>query len=273
MEAELTTKAGKKIPYYFTGRSLEYEGRPCLLGMGIDISDRKKAEDKLRDYSEQLRQLSAHLQHIREEERIDIAREIHDELGQQLTVLKMDISWLKKRIVSKEEKVQQKMNDLMDVIDNTVKTVRKISSDLRPSMLDDLGLVAALEWHSQEFEKRSGIKTKFNSALRDLDLPVDTATAMFRIFQESLTNIARHADASSVTASLKLNNGQLMMQIKDNGKGFSVNGIQNKKTLGILGMRERVNLMNGDYLIESEPGKGTIVRVTIPVEIDIKPKN
>ncbi len=281
-EAHLVTKTGKKIPYYFTGIALEYEGKSCLLGTGIDISDRKNAENILRESSEQLRHLSAHLQNIREEERIDIAREIHDELGQQLTVLKMDISWLKKKIVSKDEKVEQKMNDLMEVIDNTVKTVRKISSDLRPSMLDDLGLVAALEWHCQEFEKRSGIKTKFDagklaesgpqgSVGGRLELPVESTTAMYRIFQESLTNVARHAEATKVDASLKVTKGQLQMQISDNGKGFSVNGIQNKKTLGILGMRERVYIMNGEYTIESIPGKGTTVKVTIPVENNHKP--
>ncbi len=265
LEADLRTKAGALIPFYFSGIAIEYEGVPCILGTGIDISERKKAENLLLQTSERLRELSAHLQKVREDERIRIAREIHDELGQQLTVLKMDISWLKKKIESDDPKVVQKMSDLMHVIDTTVKTVRKISSDLRPSLLDDLGLIAALEWHSQEFEKRSGIKITFVSALPELEVNTSVATAMFRIFQETLTNVGRHANASAVEATLTQEDGKLIMRIRDDGKGFSLNEIADKKTLGILGMQERISIINGEYRIDSSPGLGTLVEVKVPI--------
>ena len=265
LEADLVTKDGTRIPYYFTGLRVDYEGVECLLGTGIDISDRKEAEDLLRKSSERLRELSAHLQTVREEERIRIAREIHDELGQQLTVLKMDISWLKKKIDKDDPKVQQKMKDLMSVIDHTVKTVRKISSDLRPSLLDDLGLVAALEWHSQEFEKRAGIRVKFISAVTELDVKPEVATAMFRIFQETLTNVARHSEATKVETSIFTENQKLVMRIRDNGRGFSKNEITDKRTLGILGMQERAAIIEGEYSIISQKGEGTIVEVRVPI--------
>ena len=265
VEAELVTKEGIHIPFYFTGLLVEYEGQECLLCTGIDISDRKQAEVLLRESSERLRELSAHLQTVREEERIRISREIHDELGQQLTVLKMDISWLKRKIPADDPKVEQKMNDLMKVIDHTVKTVRKISSDLRPSLLDDLGLAAALEWHSQEFEKRSGIQTTFVAAIPEMEIEPATATAMFRIFQETLTNVARHADASVIEATLVQEDEKLVMRIRDNGKGFSKNDINNKRTLGILGMQERAAIIEGEYRIESSPGEGTVVEVKVPI--------
>ncbi len=265
VEADLVTRDGKKIPFYFTGLRVEYEGVECLLGTGIDISDRKEAEDLLKKTSERLRELSAHLQTVREEERIRISREIHDELGQQLTVLKMDISWLKKKVDATDLKVQQKMNDLMKVIDHTVRTVRKISSDLRPSLLDDLGLVAALEWHSQEFEKRFGIPIEFNAEVKELDVKPEIATAMFRIFQETMTNVARHSEATKVETSILMENGKLVMRVRDNGRGFSRNDITDKRTLGILGMQERAAIIEGEYSISSQPGEGTIVEVKVPI--------
>jgi PAS domain S-box-containing protein len=265
LEAPLRTRSGRKIPFYFTGLRVEYEGRTCLLGMGIDISERVKAEDLLRESSRRLRELSAHLQTVREEERISISREIHDELGQQLTVMKMDISWLKRKLESDDEKVNRKMDDLMRVIDHTVKTVRKISSDLRPSLLDDLGLKAALEWHCTEFEKRSGVETTFTANFPDIDMSHGVGTALFRVFQETLTNVARHSQATKVQASLNKEDGMLVMRIKDNGIGFNPGSIENKKTLGILGMQERVAIIQGEYRIESNTGEGTLVEVKVPI--------
>lgn len=264
-EADFVTKKGEKIPYYFKAVRLEYNNRPCLLGTGIDISDRKKAEQELEASNETLRKLTEHLQNIREEERSHIAREIHDELGQQLTVLKMDISWLNKKIESEDEKVKYRMKELVGMIDTTVRSVRKISSELRPSMLDDLGLAAAIEWQGQEFEKRSGIKVNMQLGVSDLKLPNNIAITLFRIFQESFTNVARHADATEVNVILRIIDNKLELLIRDNGSGFTVVGIEKKKTLGILGMRERVTIINGDYSIESAPGKGTTVRVSVPL--------
>ena len=258
-------KNGTSRPYYFKATRSIYEGKPCLLGTGIDITDRKAAESKLEESYRDIRKLTAHLQHIREEERSHIAREIHDELGQQLTVLKMDISWLNKRLgEDAESAVKKKMRELLEMLDGTVKTVRRISSELRPSMLDDLGLVATMEWQMGEFQKRTGIKTKMKATETDLHLSADNTTGLFRIFQESLTNVARHAGASEVMIILEMEGNHVELSIRDNGVGFEMQQARNKKTLGILGMRERAHLMGGDYNLHSVPGEGTIVKVRLP---------
>lgn len=264
IEAHIVAKNGQKTLYYFTGIAIEYEGKRCLMGTGIDISDRKKAEEQIKQSYEQVRQLTEYIQTIREEERTHIAREIHDELGQQLTVLKMDASWLNKKLSSSEEGVKQKLKDLLELLDGTVRTVRKISSELRPSLLDDMGLVAAMEWHLKEFERRVPVKTKFSMPQPDLNLSDTTKTGLFRIFQESLTNVARHADAKKVEVKLQQQNGNVILSIKDDGKGFDKEKAANKKTLGILGMEERSFMMGGSYQINSKPGEGTLVIVSVP---------
>ncbi len=269
LEARFLTRQGEKIPYLFTGRAITYNGVLCMVGTGIDISELKKAEQELAATNESLRKLTGYLQQIREEERSHIAREIHDELGQQLTVLKMDISWLNKKIDTKEEKVKERLRDLVGMVDKTVKSVRKISSELRPSMLDDLGLPSALEWQGQEFEKRSGIKVNLLNSAGDYKLPNNVAITLFRIFQEGLTNVARHAEASEVWVTLQAAKDYLSMEIRDNGKGFVVRDIENKKTLGILGMRERISLISGTFSIESSPGKGTCIRVNVPIGSEV----
>ena len=234
-----------------------------------DISDRKKAEVELEESYKAIRKLTAHLQNIREEERIHIAREIHDELGQHLTVLKMDIAWLSKKITkSADDETKVKIKDLINIIDGTIKTVRRISAELRPSLLDDLGLVAALEWQLDEFEKRSGIRTNFKEPDEEIQLTSAVKTGLFRIFQESLTNVARHAGATKVKVSLVQTESSVELNITDNGKGFDKLKIADKRTLGLLGMRERTAMIGGTYDIISTPGKGTTVVVTIPLEPD-----
>lgn len=264
-EGNLLNKTRKKIPYFFKGWKVHYEGNSCIIGIGVDMTNKIKSEELLQKSFNDIRRLASHLEEVREEERIAIAREIHDELGQQLTVLKMDISWLDSKLTDKEDLVQKKIDDLLATIDSTITSVRRISSELRPSILDDLGLITALEWHAQEFEKRSGVKTKFKSELADVELPVNKSTGIYRIFQESLTNIARHAKASLVSILIKLRNNELIMTIQDDGNGFDSSTIGIKKTLGILGMRERANIMGGIYFIESKPGKGTVTKLKIPV--------
>lgn len=264
VEAHLVTKTGKKILFYFTGIAIEYEGKKCMIGTGIDISDRKKAEMELEESYSAIRKLTEHLQNIREEERTHIAREIHDELGQKLTVLKMDISWINKKINTKEEAVKTRMKELLGMLDETVKAVRRISSDLRPSLLDDLGLTAAMEWQLHEFEKRFSIRTSFNSPDFGTTLPEAMKTGLFRIFQESLTNVARHSKAKKVTVTLNRENGSVILSVADDGVGFDKENVANKKTLGILGMKERTSMIGGSYEIISKPGKGTQIVVTIP---------
>jgi PAS domain S-box-containing protein len=236
-----------------------------LKGSGQDITDIIKAEEKLQQSYQQIKQLVAHLQDIREQERTNMAREIHDELGQQLTGLKMYISWLNKKCAPQEKEIKQKFTAANTLIEDTIKSVRKISMDLRPSILDDLGLLAAMEWQSTEFEKRSGISTEFINLTNNKDVPPEIKTGLFRIFQESLTNVARHADAKKIVSSLKFEINKLTLTITDDGKGFIYKNIDSKKTLGLLGMEERTKEMGGRYEIKSYPGIGTTVSVTVPV--------
>lgn len=236
-----------------------------LKGTDQDITEMIKAEEKLQNSYKQIKQLVAHLQEIREQERTNMAREIHDELGQQLTGMKMYISWLNKKIASPENDIKEKFGATMQLIEDTIRSVRKISMDLRPSMLDDLGLMAALEWQSNEFEKRSGIDTEFINQTGNREIPARLKTGLFRIYQESLTNVARHADAKKIVSSLKFEDNNLILTITDDGKGFTFKNIESKKTLGLFGMKERTLEMGGHYEIKSEPGSGTTVLVTVPL--------
>jgi PAS domain S-box-containing protein len=267
IEITIINKYGKKIPFYFTAQSIQYEGKTCLIGTGVDITERKKAQEELEQSYKAIRQLTEHVQNIREEERIGIAREIHDELGQQLTVMKMDLSWLNKKMVPDDEAVKQKLKGLTELLDGTVKTVRRISSELRPSLLDDMGLIAAIEWQLNEFEQRSGIRTSLAAPEMEKQLPDSVRTGLFRIFQESLTNIARHANAKKVKIRLQHKEGKIVLSIEDDGKGFDKKKTAAKRTLGILGMRERTLMMGGEYEIKSIPGKGTTVLVAIPEQV------
>ena len=235
----------------------------------IDITERKKAEKEIETNSELLRELYINSQNIREEERTNIAREIHDELGQQLTGLKMDLSWITRKLKSSDEVISKKLLGTISLIDRTINTVRKIATELRPSILDDLGLVAALEWQGEEFGKRSDIKVNFTSNLNETILQSDIATALFRIYQELLTNVARHSGATLVNTSIYVNNDQLHLSVQDNGTGFDADDIISKKTLGLRGIKERTNLIGGIYEIKTKPGDGTFVLISVPLHNNI----
>jgi len=214
--------------------------------------------------NEQLRDLSAHLQNIREEERIHIAREMHDELGQLLTGFKMDVISVKRKLPGDlDPAIYKRLETMENNTNEAIKFVRRLAAELRPSLLDDLGLVAALEWHSQEFENRFNIRIIFQNQIADLSVPPVIATGIFRIFQESLTNIARHAKAHEVKATLSASDGFLKMEITDDGRGFDTTA--QRKTLGLLGMKERAIMIGGELSIQSTPGKGTTVLITVPV--------
>jgi len=196
-----------------------------------------------------------------------MAHEIHDELGQRLTVLKMDFSWLSRKMKIEDEAVKEKLRSTLVLLDGTIKIVRKIATDLRPGILDDLGLIPALEWQSKEFEERSGIKVNFKSNISEIALATPVATGLFRIFQESLTNVGRHSKATTVESELVLQNDNLIMSINDNGKGFDTSVLGSIKTLGIMGMKERTMMISGEYTITSILGKGTKVVVKVPMKI------
>lgn len=243
---------------------INYKGQQTRLVLANDITEKHIAEEKLKESYDAIRKLTGHLQNVREEERLHISREIHDELGQLLTVLKMDISWLNKKIEPDNTIAKEKITEVLDVIDTTVKTVRRIASELRPSLLDDLGLPAAMEWHMEEFERRSGISKELYIPETEIRLPNTLKIGIFRIFQESLTNVARHSEATRVAVSLVEKEKQLILTITDNGKGFEEKrGI--KKTLGLLGMKERSQMMGGQYSIAGIEGKGTTVTVIVPL--------
>jgi two-component system sensor histidine kinase UhpB len=237
-----------------------------IIGLMEDISERKRAEEQLKSSMGQLRTLSAHLQSIREEERAMMAREIHDELGQELTGLKMDLSWLVKRLSKNQKSLISKTESMLKLVDSTIQTVRKISSKLRPGVLDDLGIVAAIEWQTQDFRDRTGIKCELNSSVEDVELDRDRSTAVFRIFQETLTNVVRHAKATRIIVNVDEDAGNLILRVKDNGRGITESKISHPKSLGLLGMRERVLLFGGEVKISGIPGEGTTVTVTIPLK-------
>jgi PAS domain S-box-containing protein len=259
VEGDLLVKDNQKISFYFTGIFIKYNGEDCMMGVGIDISEKVKSQKELRD-------LASHLQIIREEERSRIAREIHDELGQQLTGLKMDISWVNKKINPDSTEISSKMKDALSLIDDAVGTVRRIATQLRPSMLDDLGIISTMEWQSEEFQNRYQIQTIFTCNQTNISIDKEKSTAIFRIYQESLTNIARHAKATEVQTALLIEDNLISLEISDNGVGFSIDGIQHKKTLGLLGMKERTLLMGGTYQINSVINKGTSVLVKVPID-------
>ena len=231
----------------------------------FDIAERKRVEEELRNSREQFRDLAAHLQSVREEERTQMAREVHDGVGQSLTALKMELSWLGKKMPGGQDSLQEMINSMSGHIDETVKMVRHIATELRPGVLDDLGIVAAIEWQLREFKNRSGIACEFDSRVEDLPLSKGQSTAVFRILQETLTNVARHADASRVEVSLEEREEDVVLRLLDDGRGIEETDVRNLKSLGLLGMRERALLFGGEVRIDGKRGKGTTVTVRIPL--------
>ncbi|HTJ45157.1 MAG TPA: GAF domain-containing protein [Kofleriaceae bacterium] len=213
------------------------------------------------------RALSARLEAVREDERTNIAREIHDELGQSLTALKMDLAWIARRArdPSAADAIAAKLDEMSRATDEIVGSVRRISAELRPGILDDLGLRAAIEWQAEEFERRTGVRTVVKAEIGELRLERGLATTVFRIYQEALTNVARHAGATRVDVSLSLEKGNLRLEVVDDGVGVPAGGPRSG-ALGLLGMRERALRAGGDCLIERIAGRGTRVRVTVPLK-------
>lgn len=257
-------KDKKLIPVEINSLLFFYNEKPTVLSISRDITERKQAEEKLRRTSKLLRELAKHLQSVREEERTMIAREIHDELGQVLTALKIQVSLLANKLKDDQEPLKEKINSLLDMIDASVESVQKISAKLRPGILDELGIIAAIEWQTEEFEKLTNVKCSLVLPKEELTLDKDKSTAIFRIFQESLTNIARHSDATRVQISLFNFQSNIYLEVHDNGKGITQDQIKGFKSLGIHGMEERAIVFGGKVYIEGIAGKGTTVKVEIP---------
>lgn len=258
-----TEQAGLEILSHATGILYDnYRRREREIALE---NQQKSVEKELRRSQEQLRNLSSRLHSMVEEERTRISREIHDELGQLLTILKMELSWLKKRLPKKETLLRDRTKSMAKLVDTTVQTLRKISTELRPGVLDDLGLTAAIEWQVQEFQSRTGMRCHFIVRPEEILLDPDRSTAVFRIFQETLTNIVRHANADEVAILLEKTEENLILEVKDNGRGITQSQITNSKSLGLLGIRERALLWGGTVQINGVPGKGTIITVQIPL--------
>lgn len=230
-----------------------------------DITDRMTAELEVKQSREQLRELSKHLQTIREEEKAQIAREIHDELGSTLTKLKMDIAWLSRRIGSDAEPVREMSATMLGLVDSAITTTRRIATNLRPPILDDLGLCAAIEWQANDFQKRLGIKCRLDLAPDVEGLGSEHSIALFRIFQEAFTNIARHAQASRVDVSLNRENGSVILKIRDDGVGIGEKAGGYTGSSGVYGMYERAKSLCGSMVLDGEAGKGTTLTVVLPL--------
>jgi len=235
----------------------------------VEITDRQRAQEGLQRSRHQLRALAARLQAVREEERARISREIHDELGQMLTGLKMDLRWVKNKIVKPlsvedQRSIAQKIREADELTDATVASIQRIAADLRPSVLDNLGLIVALGFEAKRFEERTGLR--FTMTVPDESPPMDrdVATAIFRIFQEALTNVARHANATNIEIRLRSEGDALVLEVEDNWTGISVEALGAPTALGLLGMSERAVSLGGHFYVQGAPGKGTTVTVRIP---------
>ncbi len=234
-----------------------------------DITPYKQSEAELEKSLEQVRSLATHLQDVREEERKRIARELHDELGQALASLKYDLAWLERQALSapgaKVQPLKKKIRTMSRLIDATIQIGRKIASELRPRVLDDLGLIAALRWQAHDFQTRTGIPCELVTLMEDLPLEAGRATAAFRICQEALTNVLRHAQAKAVTIRLQVENNCLRLEVQDDGRGITPHDIQRAGSLGLLGMKERVLPYGGTIDIVGQVGKGTTITVLLPL--------
>jgi signal transduction histidine kinase len=220
--------------------------------------------DRLQEQRAALRALAARLQSAREEERTRVAREVHDELGQALTAIKIDVASLIVEMAPDQKRHVPRAESILKLADGAIQSVRRIATELRPGILDDLGLVAAVEWASEEFHARTGILCRISLPDTDIAMAPERATALFRILQETLTNVARHANATEVDVRLARENGDLWLEVQDNGIGVGDEQLFAGKSLGILGMRERAFMFGGEVTIHGAPGKGTAVRVRIP---------
>lgn len=236
-------------------------------GIQRDVTDRHVSEEEIRASREQLRALAARLQQVREEERTGIAREIHDELGQALTGLKLDIAWMKHRL-PRDPEILAQCGSIMERIDGTLRSVRRIATALRPSILDQLGLAAALEWQGQEFGSRTGIEVVMELCPDGPPIPDHLGSSAFRILQESLTNVARHSGATLVTIRLIQTPELLTLEVADNGVGIPPDRIAGTASLGLVGMRERAVACRGELRITGVPNAGTTVRLTVPLTPD-----
>ncbi len=268
IETMIAQKDGIIRDYLVTVKKVSIQSG-TILYVCRDITERKRAEEALKASHQQLRALAGRLQSVREEQRKEIAREIHDQLGGAMAGLKIDLSFLassapKSWHITKRDSFLSKVHEMSKLIDETIATVRRIVTELRPSILDDFGILAALEWQLWEFQKRTGIQGEFVSTMEDVNIDEELSITVFRIFQEALTNVARHAKATNVIATLNKEADSLVLKVEDNGIGINADDINNAKSIGLIGMRERALFLGGTVTFSGEPSKGTTVSVKFP---------
>jgi len=271
------TKAGEIFRVNIASQPIVYEGRGAHYVLVSDMTERQRmeealaesrarAEQELRELNDQLRRVSARSRARREEDRTRLARELHDQLGQAMAGLKIELFWLAERVGGRDApEIAAKIDAMTLLVDDTIDRIRRISTELRPPVLDRLGLFAAIEWQIEEFQKRSHIHVRFRSTVDQVPLDLGRSTAVFRIFQEALANVAAHSRATQVTVRLAVRRGWLLMAVADNGRGIPVRPSENRQSLGLRGMCERAELLGGQVRISEGRPRGTIVNLAIPL--------
>jgi len=262
----LSRKIGEREYEVIAAALQDPDGERSLISVLRDVTEQKLVEEELRSSREQLRELALHQESVREDERTGIARELHDELGQLLTALKMDLSWLKHHLSGlTADRAQEKLSEMVALAETSIVAVQRMSSQLRPGVLDDLGLAAALEWLARDFQQRSGIQCSLQV---DETIHSDGhhATVLFRICQESLTNVARHSHASAVSVNLSRRGASAVLSVADNGRGITAEEMEHPRSFGVIGMRERARALGGSVILRGAPGEGTRVEVELPLD-------
>ncbi len=265
---KLRRKDGSIINVEILSHDMPFAERPARVALANDVTERLAAEEGLRRSYDELRALSARFESVREEESTRIAREVHDEVGQALTALKMDVAEVERGLAAAggaPEEVTSALSAMLRLLDDTMDVVHRISTELRPGVLDELGVEEAVEWQLEEFRKRTGIACRFESGFVGGSIDRAVSTALFRVLQELLTNVVRHARASAVHVRLSAGNGRLALEVRDDGCGIPSDRVYAPRSLGLLGIRERVSNVGGSVAIEGEPGHGTLVSVSIPL--------
>jgi len=255
---------GEEFPIEASISTVAESGQHFYTVILRDVTQRVRADEALRRSREEIRELALAASTAREQEKSRVARELHDELGQALTALKIDLGWLREHVSAGDGAIREKLASMQVLVDGTVASTRRISADLRPLVLDDLGLVAGADWLAQSFTNRTGVPCELVIGQGDLELPDPHATTIFRVLQESLTNIAKHSNATQVEVVLERENGEVVLSVHDNGRGFAPDAPTRAGAMGLLGLRERAALMSGQVAIDSTPGRGTRVELRLP---------
>jgi PAS domain S-box-containing protein len=271
-EVEHFHKNGHVLPIDVAASGIDIDGRLYVLAFHRDITERRRAEQELKRSQQQLRGLAKAANEALEAERRRTARELHDELGQSLTALKMDLDSLRSALPPGQQELAERAQAMHALLDGTIAATRRIAADLRPLMLDDLGLAAALDWLTQNFSKHTGTATDLIIDDTVAQVPEPIASALYRITQESLTNVAKYAQATTAEIRLERDGDWVQLVVRDNGRGIGAADQNKRGTFGLLGIRERVTLLGGEAAISGEPGRGSEVRVRIPLAAAIEPE-